>query len=1519
MTEAIPEGNHPQKAQAELADQQHTRRRPPLPRIIASSPSFVYPVRSLLSGIQPAGSGEGSTPWESEADPSFIDTGNSGGAHYPTSPHLPWSSSHLRRGSLHPASLVQSRPVTTVLPADRRGDQPSSSHPTGAFPRALFHEQQLHSPTCYIPEPPGEPFSPQESSPDYPCELSSIKHPGQVSEVAAAAFSDTTYLIPPPTDCEDVKNAVQPQFNLSELGYVHLPPLTPPPEQVSERGPSASSSAGKAQVRSTASDAQKPGYRDGDEPSQQLSLPNSSDMLCASDQEQRTTTRYMHVEGEIGHHVVTGRKGVLTRCEDEPIRTPGAVQGFGVLIAVEEDEEAGLLVVRQVSENSPMILGLSPAHLFSLQCFTDTLPEAQADILWDNIQFLNEPQATTEGQENSPHVFLLTGWGEPGSAVSGAPESRRSWTCWCAVHRPVESHSSTAGSGMIILEFELERDTLNPLNSNNSLSPIGSLSPDCLPGSDSAGSSSDTGGLKGRGYGPGRSRATAVSVIDRSLSAFAPEDEEDDWWPTIEDIIDSTTNYAKPISALERLRRLSTVASKPAIDTNPGSRSQGRRRKGGGSGPAGVGMMDVFSVIGQINEQLGATTDLETCLKVTVGIIKDLTQFHRVMIYQFDEVWNGEVVAEVVDWHQSQDLYKGLHFPAADIPAQARELYAINTVRMLYDRTQTSARIVVRNESDLDVPLNMTHSYLRAMSPIHLKYLGNMDVRASLSVSIMVFGSLWGLVSCHSYGDHGMRVSFPVRQMLRLLSHTISRNIERLSYARRLQIRKLVCSFRVIQLVNASLCYHGIQINPIPSEHCSSGYVVSNADDLLGLFDADYGVLVIGEGAKILGPNCHGQEILVVAEYLRLKQFDTIQVSQAVISDYPDLKLSTGLAVIAGLLHVPLSGRGKDFITLLRKGQPRNVRWAGRLNKGKTGNLEPRKSFKTWSEIVAGRSRAWTEEEVETAGVLSLVYGKFIEVWRQKESAIQTTNLTNILLSNASHEVRTPLNHIINYLEMAMNGPLDAETRENLSRSHIASKNLLFSINDLLDLTRVESNKTSVVEPFDLRSAIEECVRIYRNEAKRRGIEFILDVKDGPQGVIGDITKVKTVIANLTANALKYTTKGSVSVECHIQNEPAGLREPSQTAVEIVVSDTGCGIPNDKLESIFREFEQVESSEGNGVAGVGLGLAVVVRIVEQLQGQLRVDSQTGGGSRFSFLIPLEVSRPVLESGGISLFPPLRSRCPSLQLRSRTVSSGGPDLDNLVEALTSNPVDSAARRRSPAGPSAPRILAPPGESSPSRPMPHGSPEVSSVVPSVTVSLDPPIIPTRSDTQTRGIAQAPYPKLRVLIVEVSHGLFLKTARFTKPSQDNDINRKILAKRLQKDGHTVLWSINGQEGLEKIESDRDFDCILMDIMMPILNGFESTERIREVETKTPLGPASIRRPSLELNGRMPIFAVSASLLERQRAELVDRGFDGWILKPIDFARLRVLLKGITDPAQRTPNVYKPGCDWELGGWFQ
>ncbi|KAJ7274050.1 GAF domain-like protein [Mycena rebaudengoi] len=197
----------------------------------------------------------------------------------------------------------------------------------------------------------------------------------------------------------------------------------------------------------------------------------------------------------------------------------------------------------------------------------------------------------------------------------------------------------------------------------------------------------------------------------------------------------------------------------------------------------------------------------------------------------------------------------------------------------------------------------------------------------------------------------------------------------------------------------------------------------------------------------------HAKGIRTVAKYLRLKQFAAIQVSQELKADYQDLSLPSSLEAVAGMLHVPLSREGSGFICFMRRGELTSVRWAGRPTKNvHTGeiSLQPRKPFDIWSEMVQGKCRAWTVEQQEAAVVLALVYGTFIEVWRQKERALQMTRLSRMLLANASHEVRTPLNHITNYLEMALDGPLDEQTRDNLTKSVSAANSLLFAINDLL-------------------------------------------------------------------------------------------------------------------------------------------------------------------------------------------------------------------------------------------------------------------------------------------------------------------------------------------------------------------------------------------------------------------------------------------------------------------------------------
>jgi light-regulated signal transduction histidine kinase (bacteriophytochrome) len=135
--------------------------------------------------------------------------------------------------------------------------------------------------------------------------------------------------------------------------------------------------------------------------------------------------------------------------------------------------------------------------------------------------------------------------------------------------------------------------------------------------------------------------------------------------------------------------------------------------------------LEIANVISQIQRQLAAASSLEEGLEVLVGVVRELMDSHR------DQAWNGRVVTELVDSQAIKDLYKGLHFPASDIPEQGRDLYRVNKVRILYDREQQTARLVYRKVEDLTNPLDLTHSYLRAMSPTHIKYLENMAVRSS--------------------------------------------------------------------------------------------------------------------------------------------------------------------------------------------------------------------------------------------------------------------------------------------------------------------------------------------------------------------------------------------------------------------------------------------------------------------------------------------------------------------------------------------------------------------------------------------------------------------------------------------------------------------------------------------------------------------------------------------------------------------------------------------------------------------
>ena len=1108
------------------------------------------------------------------------------------------------------------------------------------------------------------------------------------------------------------------------------------------------------------------------------------------------TARFKHVVTEGGHAVITGRDGdTLQRCEDEPIHIPGAVQGFGLLIAFSEESE-GKLIVRIVSENSKDIIGYSPRELFALDNFCDILSEEQGENLMDQLDFIRDEECDTA--TNGPEVFTL----------SIRPPKRRAVKLWCAMH------INPANPDLIICEFELEDDTVNPL----------------VPPDEST-----------------------------------PEPPEDtlNSNPTAEELAESTINSSRPLRVLR----------------------SARKRKGEAAA------MEVFNIMSQVQEQLANAPDLEKFLKILVGVVKELTGFHRVMIYQFDPAWNGRVVTELVDPRATKDLYKGLNFPASDIPKQARDLYKVNKVRLLYDRDQTTARLVCRTMQDLENPLDLTYSYLRAMSPIHIKYLANMAVRASMSISINAFDELWGLISLHSYGSKGMRVSFPIRKMCRLVGDSASRNIERLSYASRLHARKL--------------------INTVPTEKNPSGYIVASSDDLLKLFNADSGLLSIRDETKVLGKVEQMQEALALLEYLRLRCFRSVLTSQDIRIDFPDLRYAPGFTVIAGLLLVPLTVSGKDFIVFFRRGHLREVKWAGNpyekfVKEGTEGYLEPRKSFKVWSETIVGQCKPWTEEEIETAAVLCLVYGKFIEVWRQKEQALQNSQLTKLLLANSAHEVRTPLNAIINYLEIAMEGTLDQETRENLTKSHSASKSLIYVINDLLDLTKTEEGHNLVKDDaFDLAATVQEAVDMFRGDARRKQINCENIEHPGvPRFVMGDQRRVRQAISNIVANAIQHTTTGGVKVELWLLE-----RHEDRAEVEIAIQDTGVGMSANQLDALFRELEQVQyeaedtlsedmqleskqiAQGGQEKRALGLGLAVVARIVRILNGQLRLKSEEGKGSRFviqlGFDLPRKDEKPSLleDAAAAGVGPPANqpttppvtqgevtlinksAQKPSLResvirrnsresvssvksaksatsLASlKSVNSQRSDVDRMIDALQG-----------------PHMVSSPTMESRTRSTSHGgrtdktvgsSPKVANLHKSHTVGSEPtdeqnsldlkplerlpgeanvidsktPIKPVRvRDGEIQGNAAVQRdgrPPGRVLF-DVPDQASEDSASMSKimrvlVAEDDPINSKIMKKRLEKLNHEVCLTINGEECAHVYaENAAAFDVILMDMQV-------------------------------------------------------------------------------------------------------
>ncbi|XMA11322.1 hypothetical protein WAI453_004113 [Rhynchosporium graminicola] len=1085
------------------------------------------------------------------------------------------------------------------------------------------------------------------------------------------------------------------------------------------------------------------------------------------------------------------------RCEDEPIHTPGAIQHYGVLLALRYDADYNL-EVRIASENSRWILEYSPEQLFALKSFLDILDDDSRENVSAQIEHALQEAVVDKKLNDDTQLDIF-----PLTILQGDGIGKR---LWCALH------ISKGTKDLVILEFETFSDKFY-----HSQTP------------------------------------------DRTLPHTPTRTVDIDVHP--EEMIKSTTRESAPLRVLQIARQKKLT---------------------------GVPSMNLFNAMIQAQQQLSAAKSVQQVLDIVVGIISELTGFHRVMFYRFDMAKNGCVEAELVNPQASVDLFRGLHFPASDIPQQARELYKINRIRILYDRDAETARLVCRDAAAFEVPLDLSHSYLRAMSPIHLKYLGNMGVRSSsistclkiieyisltldclVSVSIVIDEDLWGLVACHGYGDYGVQIPLPVRELCRNIGECAATNIQRLVLMNRIEARK--------------------PPQKAPPTQNPAGFIAASSADLLRVFDADFGLLSIHEEARAIGKLEPYREALAVLAYLQHRRFTAVTASQNINGDFPEINFPPGIHTISGCLVIPLNVWGNDFMVFFRKGQLREIRWAGnpyeKITRAGTEYLEPRMSFKRWTEQVAGLSKDWTEDQLETAAVLSLLYGRFIEIWRQKDTAGQTDRMTRLLIRNSSHEVRTPLNAIINYLEIALENSIDETTRDLLGKAHKASRSLIYVIDDLLNLTKAEDGPiNSPREVFDLGVTVSEVMANFRKEAMRKGLDLTVSTHQGiPEIVNGDASRLRQVISNVVSNAFQHSVEGGIKVDIR----PLKTLEVS-SVIGITVQDAGIGMSESQLDELFQDFEQVideDNLSGEETPStpsddqpMGVGLAVVARYVKNMKGQIRVKSELGKGTIFGIELPFEhaMQSPGDLVPGRPIFDPkapivLRAMSDTSSLPP--TSSPLPTVDELDE-VTPRVVPDALTSPSPLD--TPSTLASP--ESHSAHTSHGTPS-GSTYPFPNMNAD--------------LSEHPREKLSVLVAE-----------------DNPINARLLTRRLAKLGHSVELATDGQGCHDQFAlTPHTVDVILMDIQMPLVDGMMSTKMIRRFERE--LADLKHIRP------RVPIIAVSASLSESKRFDYIQSGFDAWILKPIDFSRLDFILKGIQYSDLRREAVYAPG-KWKEGGWF-
>lgn len=598
--------------------------------------------------------------------------------------------------------------------------------------------------------------------------------------------------------------------------------------------------------------------------------------------------------------------------------------------------------------------------------------------------------------------------------------------------------------------------------------------------------------------------------------------------------------------------------------------------------------------------QLQEAQELDLICKLAVREVKRITGFGRVKAYRFDAPGNGLVLAEEAD--EGYPRYLGLCFPASDIPPQARQLYCNNLIRVIQDANyQPSPLVPVLNPASGN-PLDLSFASLRSVSPIHLQYMRNMGTLASMSISIVVQGQLWGMISCHDAAPRA--VSYQTRTACELLGRILSLQIEAKEAAVLAQ-RKLELRRQIVELLSAMADRDSVieGFKTLPSV-------------VLGFAGANGAAIVSGDHHEVIGETPPPELLTRLTQWLS-QQPDRLVFSSDCVSR--DIPTAPGLAEhCAGLLAISISRLHPHYLLWFRPEQIKTVDWAGHTDKriDSHGALSPRNSFDSWRETLRGFAQPWQEVELEGAlelrtAVLGIVLRKAEEMAQLAGELRESNKELESFSYSVSHDLRAPLRHIAGYTELL--GELEG--------SKLSDRGLRF-LDNIGDAARFAGTLVDNLLSFsqmgraalrfsdvNLHALVESIRQEMAPDCEGREIEWRISPMPV---VVADAAFIHMALRNLISNAIKYSRKRE-----HAIIEIGAEERPEE--IIVFVRDNGVGFNMqyaNKLFGVFQRLHRMEEFEGTGI-----GLASVRRIIERHDGQVWANGEIDQGATFFFSLP----------------------------------------------------------------------------------------------------------------------------------------------------------------------------------------------------------------------------------------------------------------------------------------------------------